>query len=88
MKKLLIVTPAVLAAVLGTAGHAAAAPSGPDVPQVVEELEAQGYNVQLNGTAGGQVADCSVSDVRGIGADNNLGTVYVDLDCTHAYLTD
>jgi hypothetical protein len=88
MKKLLIVAPAALAAALGSAGHATAAPSGPAAPEVVDELRAQGYTVQLNGTTSGQVADCSVSDVRGIGAEDGLGVVYVDLDCTHEYLVD
>jgi hypothetical protein len=54
-----------VAAVLGSAGQATAAPSGPStVGSTVNALQADGYNVILNRTGSAPLSSCTISAVR------------------------
>ena len=76
---------------VGLAGHAAAAPTGgANAADTVTTLRSEGYNVQINGTAGVPLSRCTVTDVHGLAnaADSSvrpnpatLTTVYVDISC-------
>jgi hypothetical protein len=51
--------------------------SGSDsAPDVVNELKAQGYEVQFNGQMNGDLGQCTVTGVH-----QTSTTAYVDLDC-------
>ena len=82
------------AATLGLAGTAAAAPlEDNSAADAINQLKAQGYNVQLNLTNGYRdvpLSECSVLGVHGLsGTDaagkpltpTEVGTVYVDVNC-------
>jgi hypothetical protein len=82
------------AATLGLAGTAAAAPlEDNSAADAINQLKAQGYNVQLNLTNGYRdvpLSECSVLGVHGLsGTDSagqpltpaEVGTVYVDVNC-------
>jgi hypothetical protein len=82
------------AATLGLAGTAAAAPlEDSSAADAINQLKAQGYNVQLNLTNGYRdvpLSECSVLGVHGLsGTDSagkpltpaEVGTVYVDVNC-------
>lgn len=70
---------------LGLAVTAAAAPGGPaSVTETVDQLRGQGYNVQLNGTRGGPLTNCSIDGVRQT-SEQPGATVYVDLSCPFEY---
>ncbi len=43
---------------------------------IVNELTAQGYDVQLNGQPNGALAQCNVTGIH-----HGATTAYVDLDC-------
>jgi hypothetical protein len=45
-------------------------------PDIVDGLQAQGYDVQLNGQPNGALAQCTVTGVH-----QTTSTAYVDLDC-------
>lgn len=45
---------------------------------IVNELQGQGYDVQLNGQPNGALAQCTVTAVH---QTSWPGTAYVDLDC-------
>ena len=52
------------------------------VPDIVSELQAQGYDVQLNGQQNGALAECTVTGVHQTEkGPAQFGTAYVDLDC-------
>lgn len=70
----------------GLAGTASAAPTGASATETVEDLRAQGYNVQVNGTRNGPLSNCSVNAVRGMSNDAPGATVYVDLSCSTEYV--
>jgi hypothetical protein len=78
-----------LAGAAGTAGFAApvsAAPTGgTKAPDVVRELTAAGYAVQINGDNGVPLSQCIVTDVHGVPAARTTAlqftTVYVDVEC-------
>jgi hypothetical protein len=77
---------ALAAAALGLAGAAAAAPSGgASAGDTVKNLEARGYNVQLNGSVTAPLSQCLVTDVHGEPADGvhptQFTSVYVDVNC-------
>ncbi|MCB0939454.1 MAG: hypothetical protein KDB72_04355 [Mycobacterium sp.] len=55
---------------------AAAARATDSATDVVSDLQAQGYNVQLNGQPNGALAQCTVTGVH-----RSAPTAYVDLDC-------
>ena len=51
-------------------------------PDIVSELQAQGYDVQLNGQPNGALAECTVTGVHQMAkGPAQFGTAYVDLDC-------
>lgn len=88
MKKLAITTAtvgALAAAAVGFAGAAAAVPTGSSAADTVKNLQDQGYNVQLNGTATGLLSRCTVTDVHGLAGTmrttGEFDTVYVDVFC-------
>ncbi|MBV9088889.1 MAG: hypothetical protein JO044_03110 [Mycobacteriaceae bacterium] len=78
---------------LALAGTAtAAALGGSSAENAVDQLRAEGYNVQLNlnGTRDVPLSECTVTGVHGLpnsaGVDGSAGaaqftTVYVDVDC-------
>jgi hypothetical protein len=77
---------ALAAAALGLAGAAAAAPSGAaSAADTVRSLQAEGYNVQLNGSVTGPLKECTVTGVHGDSAGpldpTQFNTVYVDVSC-------
>lgn len=51
-------------------------PGAGSAPDIVNELQAQGYQVQFNGDPGDALAQCTVTDVH-----RASPTAYVDLDC-------
>lgn len=66
---------------LGLAIPANAAPTGgTSAVDTVAALQAQGYNVQLNGIADVQLSECIVKDVHGL-SDVRPTTAYVDISC-------
>lgn len=62
------------AALIGIA-HIASAGAG-SAPDIISELQSQGFAVQLNGSPNGDLAQCTVTDVH-----RASPTAYVDLDC-------
>ena len=92
MKKFTITTATVgaLAAttlgLAGAAGAAAATPTGDSLASdTVNSLQAQGYNVQLNGSVTAPLSQCIVTGVHGDSAAPHdptvFTTVYVDVSC-------
>ncbi|WP_099037636.1 hypothetical protein [Mycobacterium neglectum] len=74
---------------LASATGAVAAPSGGgSATDVVNELRAQGYRVNLNGTRGGPLANCSVERIRESSGSAAINTVFVDLSCPAEYTND
>jgi hypothetical protein len=55
----------------------AIAPGAGSAPDIINELKAQGYQVQFNGQTNGDLSQCTVT-----GEHQTPSTVYVDLDCT------
>lgn len=65
---------------------ASAAPAGPQsAAETVNDLRAQGYSVQVNGTRNGPLSNCSVDAVRGPYTDKPGAAVFVDLSCPFEY---
>jgi hypothetical protein len=95
MKKFTIITATVGtlgATALGLAGAAAAIPTGgANAEDVIKSLQAEGYDVQLNGVAPVPLSRCTVTAVHGLrGTSDSAGrptntaqltTVYVDFVC-------
>ncbi|MBV8966583.1 MAG: hypothetical protein JO191_10455 [Mycobacteriaceae bacterium] len=76
----------VAATAVGWAGPAAAAPSGTSsAGDTIKSLQAQGYNVQVNGSVTAPLSECLVTGVHGVPASGNdstqFTTVYVDVSC-------
>jgi hypothetical protein len=76
------------AATLGLAGIAAAAPTGGgNAADAVSTLQAQGYSVQINGSALTPLSECIATGVHGVpnsvdsSAQHSFTTVYVDVSC-------
>jgi hypothetical protein len=73
------------ATALGLAGAAAAAPTGgSSASDTVRSLQAQGYNVQLNGSVTSALSQCIVTGVHGDSGrpdPTQFTTVYVDVSC-------
>jgi hypothetical protein len=81
------------AAVLGSAGAAAAAPSGfGNAQDTINALQSQGFNVVLNGAAVYPLSGCKVTGIEGLNSSNidsagrridptEFDTVYVDISC-------
>ena len=53
-----------IAAALGFAGAANAAPAGPSAAQAVSQLQAEGYHVILNKIGNGPLDQCQINSVR------------------------
>lgn len=69
---------------LGLAGTTAAAPTGSSAADTINSLQAQGYNIQLNGSATAALSQCTVTGVHGDVSRNDptqFTTVYVDISC-------
>jgi hypothetical protein len=88
MKKFTITTfifGALAATAVGLAGAAAAAPTGSSAADTVSSLQAEGYNVQLNGSATAPLSQCAVTGVHGDSPgridSTQFSTVYVDISC-------
>jgi hypothetical protein len=95
MKKLSIIA-ILVAASLGSPAAGAAAPGGPggfgNAQDTINALQAQGFNVQLNGAAVYPLSGCKVTGIEGL-HDSNINsngsiidptqvtTVYVDISC-------
>jgi hypothetical protein len=80
----------VAAATVGLAGSASAAPTGgSNAADAVNQLQGQGFNVQINGDQSAPLSDCSVTGISGLSGTNSKGrafvakgsTVYVGVDC-------
>ena len=84
-------TAALAAAALGLAGAADAAPSGiGSASDIVKTLEAQGYNVMLNGLRSAPLSECGVTAIHNPARSGStqasdriteFNTVYVDISC-------
>ncbi|QRY42867.1 hypothetical protein JVX93_20055 [Mycolicibacterium boenickei] len=76
---------AVAMGLLAAAAPASAAPTGGTrAPDVVRDLTAAGYTVQINGNNGVPLSLCTVTDVHGVPAARSalqFTTVYVDVVC-------
>jgi hypothetical protein len=89
MSKFIIIAGALgslAATALGWAGAAAAAPTGTSsASDTVKSLQAQGYNVQINGSVTSPLSECLVTGVHGLPATGTdptqFTTVYVDVSC-------
>jgi hypothetical protein len=82
------VATAFTAAALGLPGTAAAAPTGGgNAADTVSALQAQGYSVQINGSALTPLSECITTGVHGVpnsvdpSAQHSFTTVYVDVSC-------
>jgi hypothetical protein len=78
------------ATALGPAGLATAAPlGGSNASVAVDQLQAQGYDVQINGDQSAPLSECTVTGISGLSGTNSSGhssasrgsTVYVGVDC-------
>ena len=87
MKKVNIATTVVGILAVGTLAvvpAAAAAPTGgSNAADTVKTLRDMGYNVQLNGTVSGPLAQCIVTGVHGLANSDPtvFTTAYVDISC-------
>ena len=91
MNKLTIITATVGAlgagslALAGVASAAAVTPYGNNAADTINNMQAQGYDVQLNGTAAVPLSRCTVTSVDGLGSvqpnPTQLNTVYVGISC-------
>lgn len=79
------VTTALAGAALSAAPVTAAPSGGTRAPDVVQELTAAGYAVQINGDNGIPLSQCIVTGVHGVPAATTAAlqftTVYVDVEC-------
>ena len=72
------------AAALGLAGTAVAAPTGRgNAADAVKELQAEGYNLQINGSVTDPLSACATTGVHGVlpTTGSSFTTVYVDVSC-------
>ena len=81
---------ALAVASLGLSGAATAAPlGGSSANDVVNQLSAQGYSVQINGDQNAPLSECTVTGVSGLSGTDSNGraikadgsTVYVGVSC-------
>lgn len=77
------VTAALFAAALGSAATAQALPSGgEDAAGAIAELEAQGYQVHVNGSHRTSWDGCQTTRVHAPELDGDWGTAHVTVHCT------
>jgi hypothetical protein len=71
------------AAAVGLAGIAAAAPTGGgNAADTVNELQTEGYNVQINGSVSVPLSECTTTGVHGVpNTPLAFTTVEVDVSC-------
>ena len=72
------------AAAVGLAGTATAAPTGGgNAADAVKELQADGYNVNINGSVTDLLSTCVTTGVHGVlsTAGSSFTTVEVDVSC-------
>jgi hypothetical protein len=79
---------ALSAVAVGLAGSAMAAPTGgTNAAEAINELQAQGYSVQINGSATDALTACATTGIHGVPAAGphtgplSFTTVYVDVAC-------
>ncbi|APE16836.1 MULTISPECIES: hypothetical protein [Mycolicibacterium] len=65
-----------IAAALVSVAHIVSSSGTGSAPDVISQLQAQGYQVQFNGQSNGDLGQCTVTDVH-----RSSPTAYVDLDC-------
>jgi hypothetical protein len=84
-----IVVGVVAAAIVGFTAPVVAGATG-NAQDTVNSLQAQGYNVQLNGGETSTLSECAVAGVHGLDSVDSAGsrvhprqftTVYVDISC-------
>ena len=77
-------------AALGLGGSAVAAPlGGSNASDAVAALQAQGFDVQINGDRSAPLSECTVTDISGLAGTDSMGhssatkgsTVYVGVSC-------
>lgn len=75
---------------LGLAGPAVAAPlGGSNASDAVSQLQAQGFDVQINGDQSAPLSECTVTGISGLSGTDSMGhssatkgsTVYVGVAC-------
>ena len=81
------------AATLGLIGTAAAAPTGgSNAADAVNQLQAQGYSVQISGDQNAPLSECITTQVSGLSGTSaagkpltpaEVGTVYVTVSCDY-----
>ena len=88
-----VVLGALAVTTVGSAGPAAAAPSGfGNAQDTVNALQSQGFNVVLNGASVFPLSSCKVTGIEGLNSSNidssgrridptKFDTVYVDISC-------
>ncbi|MBI3690007.1 MAG: hypothetical protein HY239_04915 [Mycolicibacterium aromaticivorans] len=65
-----------IAAALVSVAHIVSSSGTGSAPDIVSELQAQGYQVQFNGQPSGGLSQCTVTGVH-----QAAPVAYVDLDC-------
>jgi hypothetical protein len=66
-----------IAAALISVAHVVSTSGTGSAPDIISQLQNQGYEVQLNGQPTGGLSQCTVTGVH-----QAKPTAYVDLDCT------
>jgi hypothetical protein len=66
-----------IAAALISVAHVVSTSGTGSAPDIISQLQSQGYDVQLNGQPTGGLSQCTVTGVH-----QAMPTAYVDLDCT------
>ncbi len=64
-----------IAAALVSVAHVVSSGTG-SAPDIISQLQGQGYDVQLNGQPSGGLSQCTVTGVH-----QAAPTAYVDIDC-------
>jgi hypothetical protein len=67
----------IIGAALISAAHVVSSSGTGSAPDIISQLQGQGYQVQLNGQPSGGLSQCTVTGVH-----QAMPTAYVDLDCT------
>ncbi|TGD88922.1 hypothetical protein BayCH28_05910 [Mycolicibacterium sp. CH28] len=66
----------IIGAALISIAHVVSASGIGSAPDIISQLQSQGYEVQLNGQPSDGLSQCTVTDVH-----RSSPTAYVDLDC-------
>ncbi len=91
----LIAAVGAISVAVGPPAAANPAPDDQSADEIIEQLEAQGYDVQINWVRGGlygPLSDCQVSAIHNPNRSGEppatFTTVYVDVACPDDWLTD